>query len=111
MSWLRISTRTAAALIAGMLLVPGLASATSCREWTRLGPDEKEATVLGMIDDALRSNRGREFRVNREAIGRCLRENTAEMVVAFDDVCSDSRKAGMDAIREVFKTYVWSCAG
>jgi hypothetical protein len=27
----------------------------------------------------------------------------------FDDVCSDSRSAGMQAIQSVFKNYVWSC--
>ena len=28
---------------------------------------------------------------------------------AFDDVCSDSRTASMNAIRVTFKDYIWSC--
>ena len=109
MRWLRTSTRVA--LAAGVLLTPRFASAMSCGDWTRLRPAEKEAAVGGMIDDALKGNRGRKYEVNREAIARCLRENTAEIALAFDDVCSDPRNAGMQAIRDVFNTYVWSCAG
>jgi hypothetical protein len=33
------------------------------------------------------------------------------MALEFDDVCSDSRTADLQAIQRVFKTYIWSCAG
>jgi hypothetical protein len=92
-----------------VLAVP--ASATNCRAWLRLNPAQREAAVLGMIDDALGSNRARQYSVNREAIARCLLSNGYQMMTGFDDVCSDSRTADMQAINRVFKSYVWSCAG
>jgi hypothetical protein len=101
---------TALGLALGLVLA-GPASATNCRSWLRLNAAQKEATVLGMIDDALGSNRARQYSVNREAIARCLLANGSQMMIAFDDVCSDSRTADMQAINRIFKGYVWSCAG
>jgi hypothetical protein len=109
MRWFRGSISATIAMI--VTLTPMVSEATSCGDWTRLDPAQKDAAVLRMIDGALASNRGRSFEVNREAIGRCLRTNAAQMVNAFDDVCSSSRGAGMQAIDEVFTTFVYSCVG
>ena len=102
---------TAAGLALGFVLAVNSASAMNCRAWLRLNAGQKEANVHAMIDDALRSNRGRQYDLNRGAVGRCLGANASQMAVDFDDVCSDSRSADMQAIHKVFKTYVWSCAG
>jgi len=102
---------TAAGLAFGFVLAANSASAMSCRPWLRLNAGQKEASVHAMIDDALRSNRGRQYDINRGVIGRCLYANASQMAVDFDDVCSESRSADMQAIHKVFKTYVWSCAG
>ena len=102
---------TAAGFALGFVLAVNSASAQSCRAWLRLNAAQREATIHGMIDDALRSNRSRQYDINRAAVGHCLLENAPQMAIDFDGVCSDSRTADMQAIHRVFKTYVWSCAG
>ena len=102
---------TAAGFALGFVLAVNSASAMSCRHWLRLNAAQKEAKVHAMIDDALRSNRGRQYDINRGAIGQCLGANASQMAANFDGVCSDSRSADMQAINKVFKTWVWSCAG
>ena len=95
----------------GVLVALNSASTPSCDRWLRLDSAQKVATVDRMIAEALAGNRGRKYEVNREAIARCLRDRSVEIATAFDDVCSNSRSASMQAIREVFDTYVWSCVG
>ena len=107
----RMVTRVAVVSTVGLLLALNSAAAMSCDRWKRLDAAQKEDAVLAMIDDALESNRGRKYEVNREAIARCLRDRAPEIATAFDDVCGSSRSAGMQAIRDVFDTYVWSCVG
>jgi hypothetical protein len=102
---------TAAGFALGLVLAVDSASALSCRPWLRLNAAQREATIVGMIDDALQSNRSRQYEINRAAVARCLLENASNMAIDFDGVCSDSRTADMQAINRVFKTYVWSCAG
>jgi hypothetical protein len=106
----RVLIPLAVALAMGLAPAASHASAISCGRWSRLGAGQKEATVHSMIDDALASGRGRQYDVNREAIGRCLRGNVSQIAIAFDDACSDPRSAEMQAIPNLFKSYVWSCA-
>lgn len=101
----------AATSVVSALLALDSAAATTCDRWRRLDANEKATTVQSMIDDALSGNRGRSYDVNRDAIARCLRSRAAEMATAFDDVCSNSRTASKQAIRDMFDTYVWSCVG
>lgn len=106
----RVLIAVAVGLAMGLVLAARPASAMNCGRWSRLDAGQKEATVRGMIADALESNRGRQYDVNREAIGRCLRENVSQIAIAFDDICANPRSAEMQAIPNLFKTYVWSCA-
>lgn len=86
------------------------ASAIDCHEWLRLGDDQKMAAIDGMIGELVGSSgKVRQYDVHRGAIGRCLGQNAVQMSYEFDDVCSDSRSADMQAIQRVFKSYVWSC--
>jgi hypothetical protein len=105
------AARWAATSVVSALLALDSAAATTCDRWRKLDVDEKATTVQRMIDDALSGNRGRSYEVNRDAIARCLRSRADEMATAFDDVCSSSRTASKQAIREMFDTYVWSCVG
>src|SRR5262245_21919119 len=100
-----------AGLALGFVLSVHPASAMTCRPWTRLSAAEKQATVEAMIDDALQSHEARKWDINRGAVGRCLHAQATEIAFEFDDVCSDSRTADMQAIQSVFKSYIWSCAG
>ena len=99
-------------------LALGLAAAASaappsnigCRDWMRLDDAGKMATIDAMIADLVGSRgKVRQYEVHRGAIARCLGENASQMSYEFDDVCSDTRSADMQAIRRVFKNYVWSC--
>jgi hypothetical protein len=101
----------AGALALGLVAAAKPAKEISCREWLRLDDDQKMATIDSMVGELLASSgKVRQYEVHRGAIGRCLSENAAQMSYEFDDVCSDSRSADMQAIRRVFKNYVWSCS-
>ena len=96
-------------LTSSLLAAPAVA--TTCAQWQRLGSDQKASTVAGMIQSAISGSGGRSYQVNRGAIERCLQSHSRSIEYAFDDVCSDSRTASMNAIRTTFKSYIWSCAG
>jgi hypothetical protein len=91
------------------LLALRSATTLNCARWSRLDLEQRRAAIVDMIEDALESQRGRGSAVRRETLARCLRANAEEIARAFDDVCSDPRTAQMQAIREVFETYLWSC--
>jgi hypothetical protein len=89
---------------------PASAATIGCREWMKLDDPGKMATIDGMIGDLVGSRgKVRQYEVSRGALGRCLSQNAEQMSYDFDDVCSDSRSADMQAIQRVFKNYVWSC--
>ena len=92
-----------------LLLLARPAFAITCQQWQRLGPDPKAATIDRMIQSAISGSRGRSYQVNRGAIGRCLSSRARTIEVDFDDVCSDPRTAGMNALDNTFKHYIWSC--
>ena len=100
----------AGALALCLVVEANAATTIGCREWMRLDDAQKMATIDGMIAELVGSSgKVRQYDVHRGAIGRCLSENAGPMSYDFDDVCSDSRSADMQAIDRVFKNYVWSC--
>jgi len=99
----------AGALAVGFAADAGSAAAISCREWLRLDDAGKEAAIDEMIGDVVGGQRVRQYGVNRGALGRCLYAAVPDMAIDFDDACSDSRTANMQAIQTRFKNYVWSC--
>ena len=95
-------------LLAALLLAePALAM--SCRDWERMGPQQRAAAVEQMIKGAVSGSGGRSYDIDRGAIARCLGANSRDIEYAFDDVCSNPRTAGMNAIRTTFKNFIWSC--
>ncbi len=87
------------------------AQAMNCRDWGRLYENEKVPAVYGMIDAAVAGSGGRSMRVNRAGIARCLERQAQEISYAFDGACADSRSAGMQALNQIFKNYIWTCVG
>ena len=85
------------------------AAAINCRAWERLGPDQKEAAVYDLIETTVSGSRGRQYQVNRGAIERCLQRSVRNIAHDFDDTCADSRRASMQALNKLFKSYIWSC--
>jgi hypothetical protein len=94
-----------------VLLLASPARAISCSEWDRLGAAQKSATIDRMIQGAVSGSSGRQYRVERGAIARCLQRHARSIEYDFDDACADSRTAGMQALNRIFKNYIWSCAG
>ena len=87
------------------------AQAINCQGWDRLYEDQKVPTVYALIDDAVASSRGSSMHFNRAAAARCLDRKAEEISYAFDDACATRRTAGMQALNNIFKNYIWSCAG
>jgi len=92
-----------------LAIAPLSAHATGCREWNRMSESRKWDRIDRMIDDAVAGQRGRSYQVNRNAIARCLNDNSQNMFWDFDDICSDPNTAQMSAIRSRFKNYIWTC--
>jgi hypothetical protein len=95
-----------------VLLVAASASpalATSCQRWRRLTEDQRWDRIYRMIDDAITSQRSRQYQVNRAAIGRCLETKVEPMYWEFEDTCSNPSTARSQAINRIFKNYIWSC--
>ena len=92
-------------------IVPSTASAIGCRDWQRLDENQKWGAIDRMIEQAISGQGGRSYRVNREAIRRCLASNAESMFYAFEDTCADPRSADMRAIDRIFKNYIWDCVG
>ena len=86
------------------------AQATTCRSWARMGPAEKSASIDRMISSAIGGSGGRQYSVDRGAVGRCLESKARSIEYDFDGACADSRSAGMQALNRIFKDYIWSCA-
>ena len=97
------------AVLGVALLWAAPAGATNCRDWERASPAEKTAIVDEMIRSAISGQRGRQYQVNRGQIERCLRRSVQDIEYDFDDSCSNARSAGMQALNNIFKDYIWSC--
>jgi hypothetical protein len=105
-----VSTRLVASLTAVVLLILAPAAhAIGCQQWSRLGPEQKSATIDRMIQNAVTGQGGRSYRVNRGAVGRCMGRYAQQIEYDFDAACADSRTAGMQALNNIFKDYIWSC--
>jgi len=87
----------------------GPALATSCKNWNRMSEEARYDRIAQMIDDALSGQGGRSYKINRNAVGRCLVDNTEDMYWSFTDMCSDSTTGGMNSIRKRFKQFIWTC--
>ena len=85
------------------------ASATNCQTWRRMTEDQRWDRIYRMIDDAIEGNRGRRYGVNRAAIARCLEGEVESLYWEFDDTCANPRTARSQAIRRIFKNYIWTC--
>jgi hypothetical protein len=101
--------RFVVAALGATLLWAAPAGATSCRDWERSSSEEKASIVDDMIRSAISGQRGRGYQVNRGQIERCLQGSARNIEYDFDDACSDSRSAGMQALNKIFKDYIWSC--
>ena len=102
-------TRALALLL--VLLAVSPVHAISCKQWERMAPEQKSATIDRMIQGAVSGSGGRQYQVDRGAVGRCLQGYARSIEYDFDGACSDSRSAGMQALNRIFKEYIWSCAG
>ena len=87
------------------------ATAMKCSQWTRLSHNQKIEAIARMIDDTIAGQRGRQYSMNRNAIGRCLDSQIQNIFYDFDDTCADSSRASMQALNNRFKNYIWNCAG
>ena len=63
---------TCAAVLLLTLSLSDSADAIRCRQWDRLGPAQKEATIQGLIDGLARNNSVRQTNVNLVTVTRCL---------------------------------------
>jgi hypothetical protein len=104
------------ARLGGLVLLVALfaaspSAAVSCKQWERMGPDQKAATLDRMITSAVTGSGGRQYQVDRGAVGRCLEGHARSIQYDIDGACSDSRTASMQAPNKIFKDYIWNCAG
>jgi hypothetical protein len=104
-------TRIVFVLSSLLFLLASPVQAISCREWDRMGAGQKSATIDRMIQSTVSGSGGREYRVDRGAIARCLQGYARSIGYDFDGACTDARTASMQALNRIFKDYIWTCAG
>ncbi len=92
-----------------LLLLALPAEAIRCRQWVRLQPTQKQATVARMIQDLATNNQVRQLSVNTLRLQRCLQDQAYLIVEDFDYACSQGRSQGMNELDRIFKSYAWSC--
>ena len=103
--------RVASLVLLVSLFAASPSGAVSCKQWERMGPDQKAGTIDRMIDSTVSGSSGRQYRVDRGAVGRCLDGHARSIQYDIDGDCSDPRTAAMQAPNKVFKEYLWTCAG
>lgn len=104
-----MQVRIAAMLLILVTALPVSARGIRCSTWDRLGPTEKSQEISFLIDELVQGSGGREFRVNRASISRCLERQSRNIQYEFDDICSEGKRAGLQALNNAMKSYVWSC--
>jgi hypothetical protein len=99
-------------LIVGLLVLvlPSVALARMrCPDWAKLGPDQKVASVEGMVEGHLSSNKSQRYtNANRISIRRCLEANLSRIVDDIDNECSRSDRS-QDPVDDTFDRYLLSC--
>ena len=100
---------TCAAVLLLTLSLSDSADAIRCRQWDRLGPAQKEATIQGLIDGLARNNSVRQTNVNLVTVTRCLNGKAYRMQDEFDGACARGMSESLDVLDRIFKTYAWSC--
>jgi hypothetical protein len=75
--------------LVSLFLFTSTAHAINCGTWTRLSPEQKTQTIDQMIQDAMRSNKARTY---------------------IDGACARGGRTGMQALNNLFRNYIWSCA-
>lgn len=101
--------RWGAACAVVLVLAAAPAYALPCRQWVRLGPPQRAAAIDAMIVNVVNSHVAQQYHVSKQKVARCLERYASRIEGDFDDVCSDRRTAGMQAIPNVFNRYVWGC--
>ena len=96
--------------LAVVLATPAaLAAEIHCADWKRLPGAEKRTRLEERIVEAERSPEIRQFRVDRDALRRCLEVQSRDIRQALNDVCDEGLEVGIDAPERTFRDYVDSC--
>lgn len=98
-------------LMCSIALWPDPSFAMTCPTWDRMDTRQKSANIDRMIQGAIAGSRGRQYHVDRAAVGRCLANNAQAIEYDFDGACADARTAGKQTLNRIFKNYIWTCAG
>ena len=91
-SWL-----PAAVLASTLLLFATPAHAIRCKEWTRLGPDQRTAAIQNATSNVLNSNEAKRWDVNITRINRCMAQSHTNIEIDFDEACRQGMRTPMDA--------------
>lgn len=93
------------------LFVAAPAQAIRCSDWTRLGPEQRTATLHQSYDDLSNESRLQKYQVNWGRIRACLVRSTPAVEIDFDDACARGKSASMDVLDEILRSYLRSCVG
>ncbi len=103
------SSSLCAGLVVLLLSLPHSAEALRCKQWTRLGPAQKEATIQRMIDGLARNNDVRQTGIDVREVRRCMEGKSWRMLEDFDDACDRGMSESLDVLDRIFKKYAWTC--
>ena len=96
-------------IVISVLAVPSLGQATTCQQWGRLDEAGKIAAVEQMTSRRIHSGVAQQYGVSKPKVERCLLSQKQAIIYSFDDLCADSRTAGMKAIEVKMDEWVMTC--
>ena len=98
-------------IFVGVLMLAAPAHAIRCREWTKLGPEQRTATLHQSYEDLSNKPSLGKYKVNWERIRQCLIQSTPSIEIDFDDACARGQGASMDVLDQILRSYALSCVG
>ncbi|MEE9607626.1 MAG: hypothetical protein V3U03_07780 [Myxococcota bacterium] len=103
--------RVSVALLLLSMAVAAPAHAIRCRDWGRLGVEQREDALRSEFRQVMSSNRAKQFTsINKTRIERCLIRSMAAIEDDFDDACAEGLQKSMGVLDEILMNYVRSCA-
>jgi hypothetical protein len=104
-------TRAIGFVILVLIIFTFPAYALRCNQWTDLAAEDRKQTLKGLIRELLDSPKASGWTsMNKSRIEQCLIQQTSQIEIDFNEVCSQGTKAPMDGLDETLLRYGQACA-
>ena len=82
-----------------------------CAGWHVLAAEQKDSRLRERIGAVVRSPEMLRIEIDHGALRRCLEAEQAGIRDTFEDTCAERHEADLQALHQIFRDFVASCAG